>query len=212
MNNKVIGIISYLPEESFKREPRKELLTNLIKKLDEIFNLPIIIVAQGWKEFTVDSPNVTVYIFEEKLGITGARKTLREIFLESPYEYLIMLDDDCVVKGDSLSAYSYLQQIDEHPGKFYEFKTSLLKFFCIHKSIFKEQGFDDINPEDGDGFEDRVFVGKLRERFPDKRYIFSRGTLSENSISTKDPFSTWYHKQDLTDMIDKTNKIVGNNN
>ena len=212
MNNKVIGIISYLPEDSYKREARKELLVNLVKKLDEIFQLPIIIVAQGWKEFTVNSPNVKVYNFEDKLGITGARKTLREIFLESPYEYLIMLDDDCVVRGNSTSAYSYLQQIDENPEKFYEFSSSLLKFFCIHRKIFSEQGFDDINPEDGDGFEDRVFVGKLRERFPDKRYIFRRGTLDESSISTKDPLSTWYKKQNLAEMVDKTNKIVGNNN
>lgn len=210
--DKVIGIISYLPDTPFKRAKRQELITNLVSKLDELFNLPIIIVAQNWKGLTMKSDNCHTYYFDEKLGITGAREKLREIFLDSAYDYLIMLDDDCELSGDRESARQYLQQIDEHPKMFYEFKTTLLKLFAIHRDIFKEQGFEGVNPENGDGFEDRVFVGKLRERFPNRRYIFRRGTLTEKSTPTKDPYSTWYDDQDLKEMVRKTNELTAKNN
>ena len=42
-----IGIISYLPDDPKIRAARKEKLKNLIIKCNEIFNLPIIMVAQN---------------------------------------------------------------------------------------------------------------------------------------------------------------------
>lgn len=42
-----IGIISYLPNNQESREVRKNKINNLIDKCNEIFNLPILIVAQN---------------------------------------------------------------------------------------------------------------------------------------------------------------------
>lgn len=42
-----IGIISYLPDAPEIRKARLEKLNNLLKKCDEIFKLPIIIIAQN---------------------------------------------------------------------------------------------------------------------------------------------------------------------
>ena len=209
MTNKVIGIVSYLPDDSNIRSMRESLLRKLISRLDSLFNLPIIIVAQNWKGFKVDSYNCTCYHFD-KLGITGAREKLRDIFIESEYEYLIMLDDDCEIFGDRESALDYLKQIDDHPNGFYEFRSTLLKFFAISKEIFKEQDYNGINPENEDGFEDRVFVESLRKKFPQSRYIFKHTKLNEVSINTADHYSTWYKHQDLKKMLENTDKYLFN--
>lgn len=45
--NVCIGIISYLPPDQDIRSQRLEKLNKLITKCDEIFKLPIIIIAQN---------------------------------------------------------------------------------------------------------------------------------------------------------------------
>lgn len=206
--NKVIGIISYLPDDEIIREKRKKLLISLVSKLDEIFNLPIIIVAQNYHDFKLNSKNCE-YHFYPKLGITGARKMLREIFLKSHYEYLIMLDDDCAIFGNRNSGNQYIKEIDDNPGMFYEFNSSLLKLFAIHRDILEQQDFRDVNPETGDAFEDRLFVNDLRIKFPEKRFILQVSKLREESISTKDPLSTWYTNQDIKEMLENTMRYMG---
>ena len=205
--NKVIGIVSYLPDDKVIRDKRIKLLTNLIYKLDSIFNLPIIIIAQNYQDFKIDSANCTCYYYP-KLGITGARKMLREVFLNTDYEYLIMLDDDCTIFGDNRAAKEYLKEIDNNPGMFYEFNSSLLKLFAIHRDLLEQVDFRDINPENGDGFEDRLFVNDLRIKFPEKRFILQVKKLREQSISTRDPLSTWYTNQDIKKMLEKTTECM----
>lgn len=212
---KAIGIISYLPDgnsicsSTIKRENRFKKLISLIRKCDQLFNLPIILIAQNYNKFEFDelaSTTKNLKIVEDyttKLGIVGARNVLRAAFLESEYDCLIMLDDDCTIAG--FSGKSYLDQIDAHPGCFYEFNLSLLKLFAISKDLFKQVSFDEnCNPEKGEGFEDRLFVNTLRKRFPNKKYTFVNTRLSEISISTDDPDTTWYEGQNLKDMINKT--------
>ena len=126
--NKVIGIISYLPDDEMKRKIREEKISYLIRTCDELFDLPIIIVAQNWKDFNVDC--CQLYSYDKPLGIVEARRKLRKIFLESGYDYLIMLDDDCELTGDKESADKYLEQINNNPGKYGIFKTNLLKLFA----------------------------------------------------------------------------------
>ena len=212
MNNKVIGIISYLPDNTEIRQNRFSKLLKLIDTCNKIFDLPIYIVIQNYtnKEilYLVDYKNVELSENYNRLGIVGARKKLRESFLSSEYDYLIMLDDDCELFGDRLSGIEYLKQIDDNPNKFYEFNKTLLKLFAISKEIFKLEDFEDINPENGDGFEDRVFVNKLREKYSDKLYVFNKVNLKESSISTKDKYSTWYTNQDLKRMLDNTYNCI----
>ena len=115
-----------------------------------------------------------------------------------------MLDDDCILEGDKESANKYLEQIDNNPKMFYEFNDSLLKLFAIHRDILLQQDFRDVSPENGECFEDRLFVNDLRTRFPDKRFILQHNNLDDWSISTKDPLSTWYKNQNLDDMLKNT--------
>lgn len=213
--NKTIGIISWFPDNEEIRRVRKNKLISLIKKCLEIFNLPFIIIAQNYtkqdeQDILALSSNITLCSYKDKLGITGARKYLRTMFLSSNHDYLIMLDDDCELFGDKYSGEAYLKQIDEHPHMFYEFNKTLLKLFAISKEIFSKEDFEDISPEKAEGFEDRIFVNKLRKKYPDKQYTFNKGTLRESSVSTKDTYSTWYSNQDINEMLNKTIEKIKN--
>lgn len=205
--SKVIGIISYLPDELEIRNYRKNKLLNLIFKCNLLFSLPIIIVAQNYKdEDFIHFKNCTIYNYKNKLGITGARKELRKIFLKTDYDYLIMLDDDCELTGNSGDR--YLSQIDENPGCFIEFNKTLLKLFAISKELFSKVTYDDINVEEGEGFEDRIFVNKLRKRYMDKRREFKDTWIEQHSDSTEDKYSTWYKDQDTKQMLENTFKKI----
>lgn len=216
MINACIGIISYFPDDLQIRTIRKDKLSKLITQCSIVFNnLPIIIIAQNYNNKDEQDVyklhnNITLCSCKDALGITGAREYLRNVFINSSYDYLIMLDDDCELNGSKSSGEQYLRQIEEHPNMFYEFNRTLLKLFAISKEIFKLEDFEDINPEKEEGFEDRVFVNKLRKKYPDKQYIFIKNTLEEHSISTKDRYSTWYKNQDINKMLINTEEKIKN--
>ena len=203
-----IGIISYLPQHQPARDGRRQKLVALIKSCNWLFGIGISIVAQGWEDEDIEligrMGNVSIVGRHQKLGIVGARKALREWFLGSGYTHLIMLDDDCVLKGTKESGSEYLRQIRENSGCFMEFNGTLLKLFCIPRDLMAEVDYPDMSVENGDGFEDRMFVGMLRKRFPDRRAEFTHNGLEEMSMSSMDPLSTWYSGQDLGSMLKQT--------
>ena len=96
-----IGIISYFPDDL--KEIRESALNNLLRDCFTYFpGVDIIIVAQNYKGYIpqVNKNKIILYSYNNKLGITGARKKLREIFINSEYDYLIMLDDDNRIYGE----------------------------------------------------------------------------------------------------------------
>lgn len=177
------------------------------------FNLPIIIIAQNWDESQQEQVGLfaDVRMYDKPLGIVGARKELRRVFLESEYDCLIMLDDDCIITATNEGIKRYLDEIDEHQGCVGLFRNTLLKLFCISKDIFSQVDFrDDINAEDGTGFEDTIFVSTIVKQFKGKVFNFScryKG-IDEISVNAKDPLSTWYTNQNLSEMLETTHRIV----
>lgn len=207
MVTKVIGIISWLPSDE-TRGIRKERLEQLLIQCDKLFNLPIMIIAQNWDNTVKTTANCVVFSYD-KLGITGARKKLREKFLESNYDYLIMLDDDCMLVGTKVDATKYLEQIDKNNKSFGIFKGTLLKLFAIPKFIMEKVDYNDINAENGEGFEDMVFVEICKRMFPYNFFFFNRYGLDDRSDSANDKFSTWWKGQYIKkDMGDKSRKII----
>lgn len=213
MGRSVIGIISYLPDDKRIRKSRFLKLANLVLQCNYIFNnLPIMIIAQNWNEKELsaysNTKNVTFYTYN-KLGIVGARNTLRKHFLESKYDYLIMLDDDIYLNGGPQQGMEYLRQLNQYKDGFWEFNLTLLKLFAISKSLFEKESFDEnINPENGEGFEDRIFVSKLRAKYPELKHQFNVKGLKQTSVSTKDADSTWYTNQNIGKMREKTLKMI----
>ena len=207
MITKVIGIISWLPNDD-TRSIRQKRLEELLVKCDLLFNLPIIIIAQNWNKSIKITKNCVIFNFD-KLGITGARKKLREKFIESEFDYLIMLDDDSELVGTRDGAQRYLKQIEEHEDSFGIFKGTLLKLFAISKTIISKVDYEDIIVEKGEGFEDMLFVEKCKKMFPNSLFIFTRGEIDDISNSGNDRYSTWYRNQyNKKEMGDKSRKII----
>lgn len=210
---KCIGIISYFPEDKHLRKIRIDKLNELLQKCDELFKLPIFIIAQNWKEdvelVSLTDSTITIYKYNTKLGITGARRELRRKFLDSNYEYLIMLDDDIHLIGNKQSADNYLKQIDNHPGDFGTFKQLTLQLFAISKDLFSKIDYPAGEVVDGDYFEDMWLIMALKKLYPDNFYSFVRGNLDPQGNAANDTNSTWYHKQFVKREIgDRTRAMI----
>jgi len=187
---KVFGIISYFPDcdtpyHTETRNTRIPRFYNLLNKLDELWpDIDIIIIAQNWKDDVKipDIHNNIVRYEYPKLGIVNARKTLREKFLESNYDYLIMLDDDGIISSEDPNL--YLEEIDKHPGgigviRHYNCPLMLL---AISKEIYSQVNFGEIDPEKGEGFEDNIFVASCFAKFPDKAFDFPEDIVKDISF------------------------------
>ena len=137
---------------------------------------------------------------------------LRKKFLESNFDYLIMLDDDCELEGEDAS--KYLEQIDQNPGCWIEYAGSLLKLFAISREVFAQIDYEDISLERREGYEDWVFYEKLKAKFPELQRRFRAVGITQNSNSTADPYSTWYRNEsvDLNDLLEKTGEICYQHN
>lgn len=207
-----IGIISYLPKNKIIRNNRLSKLISLLDRCNELFDLPIIIIAQNWGDIDISHyKNVEVYSYEDKLGIVGARKELRKHFLNSSYDYIIMLDDDCELRGTKEAANNYLDQIYKHPNMCGLFNDTLLKLFAISKDLFSKIDFNDGKVEDGDFFEDILFVNTLKKLYNDKLFTFNKNGLYEISNNYNDPLSTWYRGQfNKREIGDRTRSILAN--
>ncbi len=186
---KVFGIISYFPDNDniFHKEARKARIkrcSELLFKLEELWpDIDIIIIAQNWQDYS--QPHIKNRIIRydyDKLGILGARRMLREKFLESDYEYLIMLDDDAMIATDDPQA--YINEIDNHPDGVGVIRTTQcpLILCAISKSIYSNIDMPNIDVEKGEGFEDDLFVAMCFNKFPDKAYKFSEGIIDETSF------------------------------
>lgn len=218
---KVFGIISYFPDcdtayHTETRNTRIPRFYNLLKTLDKLWSdVDIIIIAQNWKD-DVQLPNIRNKIIRydyPRLGILNARRTLREKFLESDYDYLIMLDDDGIISADDPSL--YMAEIDKHPdgvGVIRHNKCPLM-LLAISKEIYEQIDMPDVDPEKGEAFEDDIFVASCFAKFPDKAFDFPTNCVKEISFKYEGPDkvpSTWSreHKIDWAYIRNNTLNIV----
>lgn len=166
LKNKIIkpciGIISYLPDDEEFRKFRLDRCKNLIAQCDEIFNIPIIIICQNYKGDVLNSTNLIRYDYE-KLGIFGARDILRQIFLESDFNYIILLDDDAEIVGNYEEGQKLLQKLSERPNTYFSQNFNLLSGTMLSKKLFSIVEIPPLHSELGEGFEDASFFQMLLE-------------------------------------------------
>ena len=198
---KVFGIISYFPDNDsdYHIEMRKERTRRckeLLLKLNELWSdIDVLIIAQNWQDFQLPTTKNKIIIYHyDKLGILGARKELRRRFLNSDYDYLIMLDDDAMISTEDPQA--YLDVIDEHPDGVGTLRhnQSPLQLFAISKSVYSQIDMPNVDAEKGQGFEDDIFVAQCFARFPNVAFDFPNGVVSETSFKYTGPGkcpSTW---------------------
>ena len=218
MLTKCFGIISYLPDIEPLRTKRKDKLTNLIKTLDKYFKLPVVIVAQNWREedfqITYSAP-IKIYSYPQPLGITKARITLREMLLKEDYDYFIYIDDDGNIICNQSSVKAYLHKIDMHPDMFGLFKGwSWHRLLAISKTMLELMSYDFIKDYEsirGEIWEDVAYIRTYKVIYPDKWYIIRVNGMDEKQpLSEDDPDTTWY-KPELgsnKDLRDRTERVI----
>lgn len=191
---KTFGIISYFPDNDSDyhtemRRERSRRFKELLRKLDELWSdVDIMVIAQNWQDFILPEIKNKITVFHyDRLGILGARKELRKRFLESDYDYLIMLDDDAMVKSDNPQA--YMDEIDKHPNGVggIRWNNGPLQLFAISKYVYSQVDMPDIDAEKGQGFEDDVFANLCKTMFPNACFAFPEGIVSETSLHYDGP-------------------------
>lgn len=199
---KCFGIISYFTWEQPERKQRQDRLDRLVKQLNDLWpDTPIMIVAQQWKYYNLDGKcnNKVIRFDYDKLGILGARKTLRKHFLESEFDYIIMLDDDAIFQLDNDNvAKQYMEEIDKHPDGFcfLQYKNSQLNLCAISKYIYDKEPIPNIDPQKSEGFEDKIWSTLLHFKYADKEFYAPQGIKCVHFKNVKETApSTWASKQ-----------------
>ena len=133
----------------------------------------------------------------DKLGILLARKTLRQRFLESGYDYMIMADNDMVMEGDPKEL---IEGMEQHPNGFAYVekedgiaKDAQLNLLAISKFIYAQQPMVNIDPQKDEGFEDNVFAHLLHYKWAKYQWHFKGIThIQWKNPNLEDaPPSTW---------------------
>lgn len=198
---KVFGIISYFPDTDSDyhvevRRERSRRFLELLHTLEALWpDTDIMIIAQNWQDFELPLlKNKCKAYYYGKLGILGARRELRKRFLESSYDYLIMLDDDAMIAADNPQA--YMDILDKHPDGVGTLRhnQSPLQLFAISKAVYSQIDMPDVDAEKGEGFEDDIFVAQCFAQFPAVAYDIPAEVVSETSFKYAGPGkcpSTW---------------------
>lgn len=201
-----IGIVSYLPDKI--REERLNEVKALLQDCSLYFpGVDIVIVSQNYKDYVPQSENnnIILYSYKNKLGITKARKKLREIFINSDYDYLIMLDDDNQIYGEINN--NFLEVLEENPNNFvcFDWDYGQLWLFAISKNLFKLIEYPNTSAEQGYIFED-IYLSKMcKELCPN--YIDSK-KININRKSRKGSSTWWNNSYNLKQMVKNTNDLI----
>lgn len=208
MLNICIGIVSYLPENNSDRAQRINGLNNLLQQLNNFWpNLPIIIISQNWKDFKpVEIKNKIIRFDYAPLGILKARQTLREKFLETTYDGIILFDDDCHIVNKGKAYQTYLKEIKKHidgfafclyredygESAYYNpYAPSQLNLCYISKKLFEKANFI-VDPQKQEGYEDRILSSYLHYIYPELEFNIPAGLYHDHfkNVKIQNP-STW---------------------
>lgn len=198
--NIVFGFISWFPGDK-RRNERINRLNKCFEQIKNIFgDVNYLIIAQNWQDYTVPEFVKNVDIFKySKLGILGARKKLREHFLESNYDFLIMCDDDIVLKTNKdFSKEYFFSEIMKHPNGYFFLKHGWALSFCgISKAMYQKEPMIDLDPEKGEAYEDVTFAELLKYKYPKEEFKIKNIDFLQNKAEYyhKEHKSTWDCKQ-----------------
>ena len=133
----IVGIISYLPEDSAIRGQRKSAHQKQLEWLRSILpDIPIYVAQRGYKEEDfVDGIN---YISADP-GVGAARNNLFREFYRTHEDFMLILDDDFGLY-DYYGGDEMLREVNDHPEKFME--LDLINFSNPTKAGFRKPMMD----------------------------------------------------------------------
>ena len=190
MLKKVFGIPSWLPDNEPDRTQRAERINRLFKQLNDLWpDVDILVIAQNWKNFKpIETKNKQIIKKFPALGILGARHKLREEFLKAGYDYLIMMDDDCIIQIDNEQApVDYMAELDKHPNgfcfirpsgkvrgsnaKYHPYIGAQLNLCAISKYIYEREPMVNIDAQKNEGYEDSIYACLLHHKWAKYEFI-----------------------------------------
>lgn len=133
--SKMIGIISYLPNDEKIRSKRLQFIKRLISELREWFKTETIhIVSQNYSEndYNFTDDKLLFHKFEKGIGVANARNEILKLFYNSDDDVLVLSDDD-------IKLYNYYN-IKELIIRFYnnEINVDLITGLDASMSPFKQ--------------------------------------------------------------------------
>ncbi len=190
MLKKCFGIPSWFPDKEPDRTQRQERINRLFKQLNDLWHdIDILVIAQNWQDFKpIETKNKQIIKEYPELGILGARKTLREEFLKAGYDYIIMMDDDCIIQVDNEhAADDYMQELENHPQgfcfirpsgkvrgsnyKYHPYIGAQLNLCAISRYIYEREPMVDLDPQKNEAYEDSVFACLLHHKWAKYEFI-----------------------------------------
>lgn len=207
--NKCIGIISYFPTNDRDRNLRISYLEDLFSQIDKLFTeIPVLIITQCWGDYIPKFNGKLIRKdFNSALGIIKARKELRKEFLNSDFDYMIMMDDDSVIRGTDASL--YLKEIEDNPNGFGWFINHSFLLFGISKNIYSQMELPDVDAEKDEAFEDKLFISMCRIKFPEYETVFTHSDkLREETWQTGGRISTWWTKDHSKHLAETNNRTM----
>ena len=197
--NKIIGIISYLPNETEARKLRYERVVRLFNQIQEFWpDIPILLIKQNWKMTKIPVVKNTLIKknYPEPLGILGARQELERQFLalEEQFDYLILFDDDAIIEETEPSgAKKYIEEIDKHPDGFcfLQYASAQLSGCAISRFIIKKEPMVSVSAENNEAYEDTLYSNLLHYKYSEREFI--NGGINCTQFQKKDEIapSTW---------------------
>ena len=205
-----IGIISYLPNNE-SHNIRKDVFAKEIKSLNIALNLPILVIAQNYteedKKIFTDNCIVDYY---GPLGVTKARQTLRHKFLDSDFDYIILFDDDEIIKNTSLAT-KYLETIYNNPDKYIQYYVVYLRACAVSRYVMERVPFVPINAPKLEGWDDALYIDCVKKVCPESYMDFPADNdliCAIDESNGKYP-STWFNHISKTSLqILERNSIV----
>lgn len=166
----IIGIISWFPNKEVDRKMRVERFERLLKQLEEYFpNIPLLVIAQNWKEYKPTLPKDSVVVkYEHGLGILGARKELFNEFKKLDYNYIILFDDDAILKTTKDDCDNYLKLMENNPNGFcfLQYEASQLSGCALSKDIVTKENMVNVDAQKREGYEDTIYSNLLHYKYP----------------------------------------------
>lgn len=215
MITKCFGIISWLPDEEPARQQRKDRINRLISQIERFWpNIDILIIAQNWKDFNCQavSNKLVIRKYTEGLGIVKARKTLFEEFLKLSYDYIILFDDDAIIKETVQNgAKKFIGCIDSAASGFgfLQYKAAQLNGCAISRQIIEKEPMVDVNPQKNEAYEDTVYSNLLHYKYSNLEFKLDGIICTQFRNKTETAPSTWARgTHDWSTLGYNTGKIV----
>jgi len=200
------GIPSWLPDKEPDRSLRIERINRLFKQLNDLWpDIDILVIAQNWRDFEpIETTNKQAIKKYPELGILIARKKLREEFLRLKYDYIIMFDDDAIIKCSNNHVHlDYIAELEKHPQGFcfihggcnhyHPYIGAQLNLCAISRFIYEREPMVDVDPQKKEGFEDSIFACLLHYKYSKYEFNPPEGIkpIQFNNPNEKAP-STWH--------------------